>query len=70
MHVEHPYPTEVEKKDLAAEAGMTMGQVSLQIHDSANYITHTDQQLVYKRKEKNSPKIVKSWLTLSAVCWT
>jgi hypothetical protein len=27
MHVEHPYPTEDEKKELAAEAGMTMGQV-------------------------------------------
>jgi len=27
MHVEHPYPTEEEKKELAAEAGMTMGQV-------------------------------------------
>ena len=27
-HVEHPYPTEEEKKELAAEAGMTMGQVS------------------------------------------
>jgi Homeobox KN domain len=26
-HVEHPYPTEDEKKELAAEAGMTMGQV-------------------------------------------
>jgi hypothetical protein len=56
MHVEHPYPTEEEKKDLAAEAGMTMGQVSLQIYDFANHITRTDQQLVHKRKEKNSPK--------------
>jgi len=28
LHVEHPYPTEEEKKELAAEAGMTMGQVS------------------------------------------
>ena len=27
-HVEHPYPTEEEKKELAAEAGMTMGQVT------------------------------------------
>lgn len=27
MHVDHPYPTEDEKKELAAEAGMTMGQV-------------------------------------------
>jgi Homeobox KN domain len=27
-HVDHPYPTEEEKKELAAEAGMTMGQVS------------------------------------------
>jgi Homeobox KN domain len=26
-HVDHPYPTEEEKKELAAEAGMTMGQV-------------------------------------------
>ena len=26
-HVSHPYPTEDEKKKLAAEAGMTMGQV-------------------------------------------
>ena len=56
MHVEHPYPTEEDKKSLAAEAGITMGQVSLQIHGSANYITRTDQQLVHKRKEKNSPK--------------
>jgi Homeobox KN domain len=29
QHVDHPYPTEEEKKELAAEAGMTMGQVSL-----------------------------------------
>ena len=29
-HVEHPYPTEEEKKELAAEAGMTMGQVTTQ----------------------------------------
>jgi hypothetical protein len=28
LHVEHPYPTEEEKKELAAEAGMTMGQVA------------------------------------------
>lgn len=27
LHVDHPYPTEEEKKELAAEAGMTMGQV-------------------------------------------
>ena len=27
LHVDHPYPTEDEKKELAAEAGMTMGQV-------------------------------------------
>ena len=28
-HVDHPYPTEDEKKELAAEAGMTMGQVKI-----------------------------------------
>jgi hypothetical protein len=28
QHVDHPYPTEEEKKELAAEAGMTMGQVN------------------------------------------
>jgi hypothetical protein len=28
LHVDHPYPTEEEKKELAAEAGMTMGQVA------------------------------------------
>ena len=28
MHVEHPYPTEEEKKGLAEEAGMTMGQAA------------------------------------------
>jgi len=31
MHVEHPYPTEEEKKELASEAGMTMGQVIISI---------------------------------------
>lgn len=60
MHVEHPYPTEEEKKDLAAEAGMTMGQVLTSITfphlmDSAD-TGDIDQQLVHKRKEKNSPK--------------
>jgi hypothetical protein len=37
MHVEHSYPTEEEKKDLATEAGMTMGQ-ALQFHYDANHV--------------------------------
>jgi hypothetical protein len=39
MHVEHPYPTEEEKKELAAEAGMTMGQVS---PPTSDYFTSTN----------------------------
>ena len=36
LHVDHPYPTEEEKKELAAEAGMTMGQVSMAPGEYAN----------------------------------
>jgi hypothetical protein len=37
LHLDQPYPTEAEKKELAAEAGMTMRQVCGDFFRSDNF---------------------------------